>query len=169
MRLCEQCELPELHEIVRVEHDNATTRKTIGRIIVDRNIYASPENFATSANLAYDLWACVRHLFDATLRIAEGTQDAADVHAQEALVGLAHSVFTDACMVIGGVRFYVHRVLLCAQSEYFRSMLLGGFRESTLADESGEVEIPDVDAKTFYYVMEYVYTNFVQDLEQEMV
>ena len=170
LRLCEQCELLDLREVVRAEYDDATTRKTIGRIIVDRNIYASPENFATSANLAYDLWTSVRHLHDATLRLACNPRNAGDLHAQEVLVGLARSLFTDSCLVIGGVRFYVHRVLLCTQSEYFRSMLSGGFRESTLAGEvGGEVEIPDVAAETFYYVMEYVYTNFVQDLEQEMV
>jgi len=174
LRLCDQCELHDLHQVVSTEYDDAMTRKTkIGRIIVDRNIYASPENFATSANLAYDLWTSVRHLYDATLRLAQSSTDdsstTSDVHAQEVLVGLARSLFTDSCLVIGGVRFYVHRVLLCMQSEYFRSMLAGGFRESVLAGEAGgEVEIPDVAAETFYYVMEYVYTNFVQDLEQDM-
>jgi ankyrin repeat/BTB/POZ domain-containing protein 1 len=169
MRLCDQCELPDLRQIVHTEYDDATTRKTIGRIIIDRNIYASPENFATSANLAYDLWSSVRHLYDATLRLSTSSETEGD-NTQEVVIGLARSLFTDSYLVIGGIRFYVHRVLLCAQSEYFRSMLSGGFRESTLAGEvGGEIEIADVAPETFYYVLEYVYTNFVQNLEQDMI
>lgn len=114
-------------------------------------------------------------MLDATLRSALDAENATDAektqcaqeesHAQQ----LAHDLFTDTCLVVEGLRFHAHRVFLCAQSEYFRSMLAGGFRESSIADGSGEIVIPDVAARTFYHVLEYVYTNFVRDLDQDLV
>ena len=56
----------------------------------------------------------------------------------------------------GSVRFKAHRVVLCAQSEYFDAMLLrGSFAEQS----SPEVRLPGTTARALELLLEYLYTG----------
>jgi len=145
--LCRQCQLPDLETLVTQELDSAT-RKSLGRIIIDQN--SNPSQSAQTQQ--HRFWESIRPTFDSSK--SDGSSKSS-------------SAFTDICLIVEGRRFPCHRVLLCAQSEYFQSMLCGNFSESS--SFKSEIEMPDVAASTFYHVMEHVYSNFIQDLELDTV
>ena len=64
--------------------------------------------------------------------------------------------FTDVIFVVEGSKFYAHRVILAARSEYFRALLYGGMRET---DPDTEIEVKDTTAPAFDALLKYVYTG----------
>lgn len=64
--------------------------------------------------------------------------------------------FTDVIFVVEGSKFYAHRVILAARSEYFRALLYGGMRET---DPNTEIEVKDTTAPAFDALLKYVYTG----------
>lgn len=64
--------------------------------------------------------------------------------------------FTDVKFVVEGSKFYAHRVILAARSEYFRALLYGGMRET---DPETEIEVKDTTAPAFDTLLKYVYTG----------
>ena len=69
----------------------------------------------------------------------------------------------DCSFLVEGQQVYAHRAILAARSEYFRVMLCGGMRESTGAP----IEIADVSHAVFLKVMEFLYTDTVDELNVE--
>ena len=85
-------------------------------------------------------------------------------HPASVLRGLA-SLLRDRCMcdvilVVGGLEFVAHRVLLASCSEYFRKLLGSDWKEG----REKRVCLEDVDATSFQYILDFVYTGRV-DLE----
>ncbi|KAG2500379.1 hypothetical protein HYH03_001953 [Edaphochlamys debaryana] len=60
-------------------------------------------------------------------------------------------------LVVGGRRFPVHRAVLIARCDYFRSQLEGGFADGVAA----ELSLPDADPAAFELLLRFVYTGAV--------
>ncbi|KAG2500378.1 hypothetical protein HYH03_001952 [Edaphochlamys debaryana] len=63
----------------------------------------------------------------------------------------------DLILVVGGRRFPVHRAILIARCDYFRSQLEGGFGDGAAA----ELSLPDTDPAAFELLLRFVYTGAV--------
>ncbi|KAG2500396.1 hypothetical protein HYH03_001967 [Edaphochlamys debaryana] len=63
----------------------------------------------------------------------------------------------DLTLVVGGRRFPVHRAILIARCDYFRSQLEGGFADGAAA----ELSLPDADPAAFELLLRFVYTGAV--------
>ena len=95
----------------------------------------------------------------------------------------------DVCFVVEGKEVYAHKAILAIRSEYFRVMLCGGMRESTMMMIEGPsptslsalkgqdnnnnnnnrpIELPDVSHSVFLKVLEFLYTDSVNDTSLEM-
>ncbi|KAG2485658.1 hypothetical protein HYH03_015630 [Edaphochlamys debaryana] len=61
----------------------------------------------------------------------------------------------DLTLVVGKRRFLVHRAILTARCDYFRSQLGGGFADGAAA----ELSLPDADAAPFELLLRFVYTG----------
>ncbi|XP_018016294.1 BTB/POZ domain-containing protein 9-like isoform X4 [Hyalella azteca] len=68
-----------------------------------------------------------------------------------------NSEFSDVVLVVGSQRFYAHRVVLAARSNYFRAMMYGGLQES----HQTEVEIKDANLIAFKILLKYIYQGYV--------
>jgi len=76
--------------------------------------------------------------------------------------------FTDVTFVVEGSKFFAHRVILAARSDYFRALLYGGMRETNPATE---IEIKDTTGPAFDALLKYVYTGkvFLCDYKEDTV
>ncbi|PAA89012.1 hypothetical protein BOX15_Mlig010289g1 [Macrostomum lignano] len=63
--------------------------------------------------------------------------------------------FTDVKLIVDGEIFHVHKIILACRSEYFRALFFSGLSES----QSFEVELKDINGKSFYYLLMYIYTG----------
>ncbi|CAL8103889.1 unnamed protein product [Calicophoron daubneyi] len=63
--------------------------------------------------------------------------------------------FSDLTLVVQGVHFKVHRVILAARSEYFRALLYGGLAESSRS----VIQLNDISSAAFKHVLHYIYTG----------
>jgi hypothetical protein len=69
---------------------------------------------------------------------------------------LGQQALSDVTFVLPGKSFPAHKIILCAQSPPFQSMLeTGPWREN----HQKEVHLEDVSATAFGYVLEYLYTG----------
>ncbi|VDO88030.1 unnamed protein product [Heligmosomoides polygyrus] len=62
--------------------------------------------------------------------------------------------FSDVTFVVKEERFHVHKIILATRSEYFRTMLYGGLKESTQA----EIFLKETDPIAFRTLLRYIYT-----------
>lgn len=60
-----------------------------------------------------------------------------------------------------GAKFHIHRVILAAHSEVFKAMLKGETAES----QNSYVKLIDVSGEDLRYMLEYIYTGTVKDIE----
>uniref|UniRef100_A0A6A7FRB5 BTB/POZ domain-containing protein 9-like isoform X2 n=2 Tax=Hirondellea gigas TaxID=1518452 RepID=A0A6A7FRB5_9CRUS len=67
------------------------------------------------------------------------------------------SEYSDVMLVVAGQKFYAHRVILAARSNYFRAMMFGGLQES----HQDEVEIKDANLTAFKVLLKYIYKGFI--------
>jgi len=67
---------------------------------------------------------------------------------------------SDVTFIVEGFPVYASRLHLAARSQHFRAMLFGGMRES-LGDE---IELKDVSHAVFLKVLEFIYTDTVEDI-----
>lgn len=76
--------------------------------------------------------------------------------------------FTDVTFVVEGSKFFAHRVMLAARSEYFRALLYGGMRET---NPETEIELKDTTAPAFDALLKYVYSGkmFLGDYKEETI
>lgn len=65
--------------------------------------------------------------------------------------------YSDVTLIVEGVRFHAHKVILAARSEYFRALLFGGMKESQLSD----IELKDTPLGAFKHLLRYIYTGFM--------
>ncbi|KAF1767432.1 hypothetical protein GCK72_007391 [Caenorhabditis remanei] len=61
--------------------------------------------------------------------------------------------FSDAVLVVKKEKFYISKLFLAYQSSYFKSLLLGGFKES----EKSEIVLKDIDPEDFQKFLEVLY------------
>ena len=71
---------------------------------------------------------------------------------------------TDVIFVVENRQFEAHRIILSARCEYFRALLFGGMREAT---NSEKIELHDTSAKTFEYLLKYIYTGMMSLRQME--
>ncbi len=77
--------------------------------------------------------------------------------ARDIASALTDEALCDITFIVGSQRFKAHRVICCCRSEYFRSMLLGGMKESS----QSEIHIPDVTPRAFGDILRYIYGGSV--------
>ncbi|OON15290.1 BTB/POZ domain protein, partial [Opisthorchis viverrini] len=66
-----------------------------------------------------------------------------------------NELFSDVTLVVQGVQFTAHKVVLAARSEYFRALLYGGLAESNRS----VIQLNDINAAAFKHVLQYIYTG----------
>mmetsp|Transcript_25039 Transcript_25039/g.39388 ORF Transcript_25039/g.39388 Transcript_25039/m.39388 type:complete len:168 (-) Transcript_25039:244-747(-) len=71
---------------------------------------------------------------------------------------------SDVTFIVDGFRVYASRLHLAARSAHFRAMLFGGMREQG----QEEIEIKDVSHPVFLKVLEFLYTDAVEDVGQDV-
>eukprot|EP00541_Cyclophora_tenuis_P019012 CAMPEP_0116550798 /NCGR_PEP_ID=MMETSP0397-20121206/5620_1 /TAXON_ID=216820 /ORGANISM="Cyclophora tenuis, Strain ECT3854" /LENGTH=286 /DNA_ID=CAMNT_0004075655 /DNA_START=330 /DNA_END=1187 /DNA_ORIENTATION=+ len=84
--------------------------------------------------------------------------------------------FSDVTFLVEGKEVYANRSILAVRSDFFKVMLFsGGMRESlqvtsypSSTDARTPIEIKDVSHSVFLKVLEYLYTDSVQDISLEV-
>jgi len=61
--------------------------------------------------------------------------------------------------------FSAHKVILAARSDYFRALLFGGLKESSLT----EIELKDTPLAAFKQLLRYIYTGQVSILNSSFL
>ena len=72
---------------------------------------------------------------------------------------LTSGKFSDVTMVVGGERFAAHKSILAARSPVFAAM----FDHDTKERQENKVDIPDMDAKVFQELLNFIYTCKAND------
>ncbi|RVW55547.1 ARM repeat protein interacting with ABF2 [Vitis vinifera] len=78
------------------------------------------------------------------------------------------ATLSDVTFLVGGKRFYAHRICLLASSDAFRAMFDGGYREKDARD----IEIPNIRWEVFELMMRFIYTGSVEitlDIAQDLL
>ncbi|UJR26271.1 hypothetical protein I4U23_007611 [Adineta vaga] len=75
------------------------------------------------------------------------------------------SDYSDIELVVESERFYAHRIILAARSEYFRALLYGGLRESQY--NHNLVEIKECKSSAFKILLLYIYTGHINLLKEK--
>lgn len=90
-------------------------------------------------------------VFDVTLHQKTLVQSMAELYEQ------AHKkIHTDAQFSVKDKVFHAHRNILCARSQYFRSLLINDFLEKS---QTKPIELTDVNADTFREILYFIYTG----------
>ena len=71
-----------------------------------------------------------------------------------------HPEYSDVTFVVEGKPVFASKIHLAARSEHFRAMLYGGMRESA----GGEIELKNVPHSVFLKILEFLYTDTVQEI-----
>ncbi|EFC49330.1 adenylate/guanylate cyclase [Naegleria gruberi] len=64
-------------------------------------------------------------------------------------------ILSDVTFIIQGKKFYAHKLILCARSNYFNQLILVKCSNTSIL----EIEIQDASADIFYNILEFVYTD----------
>ncbi|CAE1248590.1 BTBD9 [Acanthosepion pharaonis] len=83
---------------------------------------------------------------------------------------IENSEYSDITILVEGVPFKCHKVILAARSEYFRALLYGGMLESQPGTK--EIELQNTSAKAFDALQRYMYTgrmNLVEAKEENLL
>jgi len=75
---------------------------------------------------------------------------------------LHNKYFSDLTFEVEGTQYFAHKAVVCARSEYFRSMLMSGFREA----EQQKIILRDIEFNVFVQLMQFLITDIV-DLEPQ--
>lgn len=102
------------------------------------------------------------------LHIAAGEIDHVELLSSQTSALYRSQEFTDVTFVVEGSKFFAHRVILAARSEYFRALLYGGMRET---NPEAQIEIKDTTAPAFNALLKYVYTGkvYLGEFKEETV
>lgn len=79
------------------------------------------------------------------------------IHAVSEDIGTLYlsEEFSDVTIVVAGHKFYSHKLILAARSEYFRALLYGGMKESA----QNEIELNASSLPAFKNLLKYIYTG----------
>jgi BTB/POZ domain-containing protein 9 len=66
-----------------------------------------------------------------------------------------NSDYSDVNLIVEGVSFPAHKIILAARSFYFRALLFGGMKEST----QSEIELKAAPTVAFKALLKYVYSG----------
>ena len=78
---------------------------------------------------------------------------------------------SDVTFLVEGQQVHANRSLLAVRSEYFEAMLFGGMCESMAVDDNEEkppIVLQDISHTVFLKVLEYLYTDQVSDMTNEL-
>ncbi|CAF1929860.1 unnamed protein product [Rotaria magnacalcarata] len=75
------------------------------------------------------------------------------------------SDYSDIELIVESERFYAHRIILAARSDYFRALLFGGLRESQ--NDNRTIEIKECKSAAFKILLEYIYTAQINLLKEK--
>jgi len=78
---------------------------------------------------------------------------------------------SDVTFLVEGQQVHANRSLLAVRSEYFEAMLFGGMSESMAVDDNEEkppIVLQDISHTVFLKVLEYLYTDQVSDMTNEL-
>ena len=75
------------------------------------------------------------------------------------------SDYSDIELIVESERFYAHRIILAARSEYFRALLFGGLRESQ--QNNHPIEIKECKSAAFKMLLLYIYTGRISLLKEK--
>ncbi|KAG2389024.1 hypothetical protein C9374_014424 [Naegleria lovaniensis] len=64
-------------------------------------------------------------------------------------------ILSDVTFIIQGNKFFAHKLILCARSNYFNQLILTKCNNTSVL----EIEIQDASADIFYSILEFVYTD----------
>ena len=70
--------------------------------------------------------------------------------------------FSDMKIVCGSEVFHVHKFILCARSPVFKGML----RHDNLETKEGKIDISDTDPALVQVMLQYMYSNMVDKIEE---
>jgi len=75
--------------------------------------------------------------------------------------------YADVHLVVEGVKFPAHKIILAARSDYFRALLFGGMRESSQA----EIVLNGATTAAFKVLLKYVYTGrlVLAELKEDVI
>ncbi|CAF5209387.1 unnamed protein product, partial [Rotaria magnacalcarata] len=76
------------------------------------------------------------------------------------------SDYSDIELIVESERFYAHRIILAARSDYFRALLFGGLRESQ--NDNRTIEIKECKSAAFKILLEYIYTAQINLLKEKV-
>lgn len=101
-------------------------------------------------------------------QIAAGEIDHVELLSSQTSALYRSQEFTDVTFVVEGSKFFAHRVVLAARSDYFRALLFGGMKET---NPETEIEIQDTTASAFDALLKYVYSGkmFLGDYKEETI
>ncbi|XP_057319020.1 speckle-type POZ protein B-like [Microplitis mediator] len=71
----------------------------------------------------------------------------------------------DVILVVGNEKFKAHKIILSARSPVFLAMFTNEMKEN----RDNEIAIPDMDPKIFEKMLEFIYTDNVNDLDSNSV
>ena len=71
---------------------------------------------------------------------------------------LEDGLFADVTVLVDGKEFQLHRLVLSAQSSFFRSMFTSNLRET----HDRNVELKDVSARVFQLLVDYIYHGTIK-------
>lgn len=130
-------------------------------IFIDGNGLGILLELLESTNLKYQRDGCV-----ALSKLAEKASSLSPVDAgppspiSQVYLGeqyVNNPTLSDVTFVIGGKRFYAHRICLHSSSDAFRAMFDGGYKERDAKD----IEIPNIRWDVFELMMRFIYTGSV--------
>jgi len=76
------------------------------------------------------------------------------------------SDYSDIELFVESERFYAHRIILAARSEYFRALLYGGLRESQ--HDNHTIEIKECKSAAFKILLLYIYTGRISLIKEKV-
>lgn len=131
-----------------------------GNIILPPDIFAEVMQAAIELHLPNLVNACREH--------AKSVEAAAILHIREPLVAelsdlVDNERLSDVVFIVEGKRVHGHRLIMAVQSNYFRSVLTTGLKESG----QSEITIQEVSHAAFLVVLAFVYTGQVGLVTEE--
>lgn len=101
-------------------------------------------------------------------QIAAGEIDHVELLSSQTSALYRSQEFTDVTFIVDGSKFFAHRVILAARSEYFRALLFGGMRET---NPDTQIDIHDTTSPAFDALLKYVYSGkmFLGDYKEDTI
>jgi len=96
--------------------------------------------------------------------MAEAEIDHAAGHLVQVGELFLNDLYSDVTLMVEGQALKAHRAILAAKSEYFRTLLTSGMKES----HSKEVELKETPIEAFRLLLRYIYTGHMSLADQDL-